>query len=61
MNGYTYSQNHQTMLYYCSKKDKGCKAKIQLDKEGNVKRADCIHSHQPPKYVCLNSGAYVKI
>lgn len=61
MDGYTYSQLHQSMNYYCSKKDKGCKAKIQLDKEGNVKKADRLHSHPPPQYMCLSSGRYVKI
>ncbi|KAL0831870.1 hypothetical protein ABMA28_001400 [Loxostege sticticalis] len=51
MNEYTYSQNAQTLNYYCSKKDSGCKARIKLNKDGRIKEAICKHFHAPPKYV----------
>lgn len=62
LNGYTYSQKNLTRNYYCSKKDAGCKARVKLDKDGSVNSASVtIHFHDPPQYVVLPHGDYVKV
>ncbi|KOB66502.1 Modifier of mdg4, partial [Operophtera brumata] len=48
LNGYTYSANKGK--YYCSSKASGCKARIKLDKEGNIKLIEGEHFHSQPKY-----------
>ncbi|KAH9645073.1 hypothetical protein HF086_005618 [Spodoptera exigua] len=59
--GYTYSQQHQTRNYYCSKKDSGCKARLKLDCNGKILPTSFIqHLHPPPKYVVMPKGQYVK-
>lgn len=60
MNGYTYSQNAQSRNYYCSKKDSGCRARIKLKENGQVREANCKHTHAPPVYIRTSSGEYIK-
>lgn len=48
--------------WYCSKKGKGCKARIYLSiDELQVLFIDNEHNHEPPVYQKVNSGYYVKI
>lgn len=61
VNEYTFSQKNNSTSYYCSKKDSGCKARIRLDATGKIVQADVNHTHDPPKYVVLANGKYVKI
>ncbi|XP_035440602.2 uncharacterized protein LOC118269559 [Spodoptera frugiperda] len=51
-NQYTFSQNHNSPTYYCSKKLSGCQAIVKLTKERDaIKEAITIHNHEPPKYM----------
>lgn len=61
--GYTYSRRFPTMNYYCSKKDRGCKAKVKLNAMDEIVSDIklCVHDHEPPKYRISSSGIYVKI
>lgn len=60
--GYTYSQQHWSANYYCSKKDSGCKAKIKLDSLGRILPISQIeHMHPPPQYLMMPKGNYVKL
>lgn len=63
LNGYTYSRNSQTMNYYCSKKSKGCKARVKLDEDGVIRERtyDIVHCHPPPTFRKLSTGEYVRI
>ncbi|KAL0831869.1 hypothetical protein ABMA28_001399 [Loxostege sticticalis] len=61
LNGYTYSQRNNSRNYYCSKKDHGCKARVCFDIDGTIKRVNCFHDHEPPKYVTLKNGQCVKL
>lgn len=48
--------------FYCSKKAKGCKAKIYFNKEETeVVLIKNDHDHEPPVYKHTSSGHYVKI
>ncbi|KAJ8718886.1 hypothetical protein PYW07_016442 [Mythimna separata] len=60
--GYTYSQQHRSLNYYCSKKDAGCKGRIKLDVYGRILPTSLpIHGHPPPKYMVMSKGEYVKL
>ncbi|KOB67456.1 Modifier of mdg4 [Operophtera brumata] len=56
MNKYTYSQQHKTGNFYCSKSSCGCKAKVKLDSSGAVVKADQSHNHEPPRYMKTLKG-----
>lgn len=48
--------------FYCSKKAKGCKARIYLDKDrSQVTFADNEHNHLPPQYAVSSQGYYIKV
>lgn len=47
--------------FYCSKKAKGCKARIFMNTDQTlVTYADNEHNHEPPVYV-MAAGYYVKL
>ncbi|XP_047504494.1 protein tramtrack, beta isoform isoform X16 [Pieris napi] len=63
--GFTFSKNTcSPKLYYCSKKDRGCKARLKLTKDNTISveesKFDC-HTHPAPKYIKTANGQYVKI
>lgn len=59
--GYTYAQNYG-LAYYCSQYSRTkCKARLKLDKSGNIESADGEHMHPPPKYIKSKNGQYIKI
>ena len=60
--GYTYSQMRDTTLYYCSKKNVGCKARVKINEMGQLIFVSPVaHTHPRPKYVLTSDGKYVKI
>ncbi|CAH2085758.1 unnamed protein product [Euphydryas editha] len=63
LNDYTYAKNPKSHIYYCSKKNKGCKARVKLDRNGIIinKAEDSTHFHPPPKYYQTSSGEYIKL
>ncbi|VVC90622.1 unnamed protein product, partial [Leptidea sinapis] len=54
IDGFTFSQMRNTLNYYCSKKDSGCKARVKLTSDGKISlnQMSCLstHTHPPPKY-----------
>ncbi|KAI5646678.1 FLYWCH zinc finger domain-containing protein [Phthorimaea operculella] len=40
-----------TPWYQCSKKDKGCKARVKFERNGSIKIAGESHIHEPPNYI----------
>lgn len=59
--GFTFAQT-TPRHWYCSKKGKGCKARIFLNKdETEVVFYNNDHDHVPPTYRRVNTGYYVKI
>lgn len=60
INNYTYCQIGQYGHYYCSKHGSGCKAKLKLDSNGVVLKADYTHSHEPPRFMKTFGGDYVR-
>ncbi|KPJ13097.1 hypothetical protein RR48_05206 [Papilio machaon] len=58
---YTYAQHMYGLLYYCTRKNSGCKARIKLNKHGNVTAYDPCHLHEPPLYYVTSKGKYVKL
>ena len=62
VNGYTFSKNIASQSYYCSKKDRGCRARVKLDSNGKIINEENLnHDHPPPKYVVTSNGKYVKV
>ena len=61
LNEYTFSQDHYSTTYYCSKKSAGCKATVKLNKSGTIREANTMHTHEPPRYMQLASGEYVRV
>ncbi|CAH2085753.1 unnamed protein product [Euphydryas editha] len=61
VNGFTFAKANQRH-WYCSKKTKGCKARVILSNDGTFLNA-CrnTHNHDPPAYAQLSSGLYVRI
>ncbi|CAH0723921.1 unnamed protein product, partial [Brenthis ino] len=48
--------------WYCSKKAKGCKARVFLNSDGTVVDfCDNTHNHDPPVYKKCSTGQYVKL
>lgn len=58
---YTFARCNGTTLYYCSKKNKGCKAKVKLDEYGNIIRFTGEHNHDAPKYIPVRGDEYVRV
>lgn len=61
LNKFTYSQQHSTNTYYCSRRLAGCRATVKLDKLGNVFKVSGEHLHEPPRYMKTASGSYFKV
>ncbi|KAJ0177666.1 hypothetical protein K1T71_006539 [Dendrolimus kikuchii] len=61
--GYTFAMNTRSKrLYYCSSKNKGCKARLKIDKYNRLILGDeFVHNHYPPTYKLLQSGIYMKV
>ncbi|XP_013184367.1 uncharacterized protein LOC106130143 isoform X2 [Amyelois transitella] len=59
--GYTYSRDHKSLTFYCSKRMAGCKARIKLATNGNIVQADGDHYHERPHYVKTPSGIISKV
>lgn len=58
---YTFAQA-TPKYWYCSKRDKGCKARVHLSfDELQVVYIDDEHNHDPPVYRKVMSGYYTKI
>lgn len=58
--GFTYSE--MTGKYVCSAhKSRGCKARLKLDKTGNIILVQGEHHHEPPKYFKSQDGTYIKL
>lgn len=63
LRGYTYSSSNGRN-YYCSKKDQGCRARVKLDGNKQLKISkieDLNHNHSKPTFVLTSSGVYMKI
>ncbi|XP_028174340.1 uncharacterized protein LOC114362951 [Ostrinia furnacalis] len=59
--GYTFSQTALN-YWYCSKKQKGCKARVSLTADEKEVASCCFeHDHPPPVYKRLQSGLYKKM
>ncbi|XP_028174332.1 uncharacterized protein LOC114362945 isoform X2 [Ostrinia furnacalis] len=61
MNGFTFHKDRKTLNYYCSKIMSGCKARVKLSVDGEVREANCNHTHEPPKYYRTPKGQYIKM
>lgn len=60
-NKYTFGK-YAYRRYCCSKKVKGCKARILLnDDETVVLQHSREHNHEPPVYQVTSDGFYIKI
>ncbi|KAF9412002.1 hypothetical protein HW555_009357 [Spodoptera exigua] len=59
-NQYTFSQDHNSNSYYCSKKLSGCRASVKLTKDGAIREANTTHNHSPPKYMKMANGLLIK-
>ncbi|KAF9796491.1 hypothetical protein SFRURICE_014662 [Spodoptera frugiperda] len=56
LNGYTFAQKRKR-YWYCSKKNAGCKAKINMADDGvTIREAVNEHFHEPPSYYITKSG-----
>ncbi|RVE50165.1 hypothetical protein evm_005188 [Chilo suppressalis] len=62
VNKYTFAQT-TPRHFYCSKKSKGCKAKIFLDQEEtDIVYSSLEHDHGPPVYIKFgDNGYYMKL
>ncbi|KAL0831868.1 hypothetical protein ABMA28_001398 [Loxostege sticticalis] len=61
INGYTYRKDNKTQSnYYCSKLQSGCRARVKLTPDGEVKEIQGHHIHEPPTYVKTSTGVYIK-
>uniref|UniRef100_A0A2H1WUZ5 SFRICE_033349 n=1 Tax=Spodoptera frugiperda TaxID=7108 RepID=A0A2H1WUZ5_SPOFR len=59
LNGYTFAQKRKR-YWYCSKKNAGCKAKINMAEDGvTIREAVIEHFHEPPTYHVTKTGEYV--
>lgn len=59
--GYTFARA-SGRHWYCSKKLKGCKARVYLNTDGTVITfCDNNHNHKPPVYTQSLTGEYIKI
>lgn len=60
--GYTFRSASHGRHWYCSKRPKGCKARVYLNTSGTVViYYDNIHNHEPPVYEKGLTGEYFKI
>ncbi|CAH2085752.1 unnamed protein product [Euphydryas editha] len=60
-NGYTFAQTTKRH-WYCSKRFKGCQARVFLSvDELNIVYCDVYHNHDPPVYRKAPDGCYLKI
>ncbi|XP_072949712.1 uncharacterized protein pre-mod(mdg4)-AB [Epargyreus clarus] len=57
--GFTFAKASQRH-WYCSKKSKGCKARVHFNAENTVIQYDNNHNHQKPVYKKLLNGHYMK-
>ncbi|KAL0881462.1 hypothetical protein ABMA27_001325 [Loxostege sticticalis] len=61
INGFTYRKDNKTQSnYYCSKLQSGCRARVKLTPDGEVKEIQGHHIHEPPTYVKTSTGVYIK-
>lgn len=62
LDNYTFSQAKKDARYWnCSKRNtRGCRAKVNFDKDLNVISYVREHNHSPPRYL-LKHGHYFKI
>ncbi|CAH2085754.1 unnamed protein product [Euphydryas editha] len=61
VNRFTFAKSNQRR-WYCSKKTKGCKARIILNDDGTILDARRnVHNHDPPVYTQLSNGLYVRL
>lgn len=64
-NNYTYSISTQSKngdtRWKCSSQFSGCRAFIYTTNNMDILRMDSNHIHQPPKYVQMKNGKYMKI
>ncbi|XP_047531535.1 uncharacterized protein LOC125067165 [Vanessa atalanta] len=55
--GHTYAHIHTKTRWYCSKKAKGCKARLSTTAEGVlVEVLESYHNHEPPTLYRTNDG-----
>uniref|UniRef100_A0A2H1WCE9 SFRICE_005657 n=1 Tax=Spodoptera frugiperda TaxID=7108 RepID=A0A2H1WCE9_SPOFR len=60
LNGYTFAQKRKR-YWYCSKKNAGCKAKINMAEDGvTIREAVIEHFHEPPTYHVTKTGEYTR-
>ena len=58
---FTFSQ-YKPRYYYCSKRPKGCKAKVVLNQaRSEIVSMENEHDHEPPLYKLTEDGTYVKL
>lgn len=60
--GHTYGRMTSKGRWYCSKKAKGCKAKIHTTPDGElVKVVQSEHNHPPPTLCRTNDGKVIRV
>lgn len=60
--GFTYGHMHSRTRWYCSKKKKGCPAKISTTAEGELLQViEGHHNHPPPKLFRTIYGRIYKL
>lgn len=60
--GYTYRHMHSRMRWYCSKKFKGCQAKLSTTPDGKLLQVfESNHNHPPPVLYRTNDGKLIKV
>ncbi|OWR46257.1 hypothetical protein KGM_208278 [Danaus plexippus plexippus] len=59
LDGYTYSRRTNSRNFYCSKKDRGCKAAVKIDNDGVLTVKESYHPHPRPKYFLKKNGFFI--
>ncbi|GBP73777.1 hypothetical protein EVAR_42949_1 [Eumeta japonica] len=52
---------YSSRIWYCSKRAKGCKAAVYMDKDDKVDHCNEMHTHPPPMFHVTKTGQYVRI
>ncbi|KPJ13078.1 hypothetical protein RR48_05187 [Papilio machaon] len=60
INGFTYSQDHNTCTWKCSSAYKGCRSKVRKLPDGTVYEVNIEHNHPAPEYY-VKDGIYFKV
>ncbi|CAH2085747.1 unnamed protein product [Euphydryas editha] len=60
--GYTYGHMHSRTRWYCSKKTKGCQAKLSTTADGKLLQViEGHHNHSPPTLYRTTDGKVIRV